>query len=75
MHDVLLLAQEATELPETGGSGFFTILLLAGGTLALWLMIRNTKKKANRHFMDRQQREADERRNDPDLARPDDDEG
>ncbi len=74
MHDVLLLAQEATDLPETGG-GFITLVLLAGGTVALWLMIRNTRNKANRYFMDRQQREEEERRNDPDLARPEEDHG
>ena len=75
MHDILLFAQEATDLPESGGAGFFTILLLAGGTIALWLMIRNTRNKANRHFTDRQQREEDERLNDPDLARPEEDHG
>ena len=75
MHNLLLFAQEATDATETAGAGFLTWLLLGGGTVALWLMIRNTRKKASRHFTDRQEREAEERLNDPDLARPADDDG
>lgn len=75
MHDVLLIAQQSTELPESGASGTFTFLLIAGGAVALWFMIRNTRRKAHRHFMDRQQREEEERRSDPDLAKPEEDHG
>ena len=75
MHNLLLFAQEATDATETASAGLLTWLLLGGGTVALWLMIRNTRKKANRHFTDRQEREAAERRDDPDLARPTEDDG
>lgn len=70
MHSLLLFAQEVTDPSGTSGTGFLTWILLGAGTFVLWLMIRNTRKKANRHFMERQEREDEERRNDPDLAKP-----
>lgn len=75
MHDALLFAQQSADLPESGSAGTFTFLLIAGGTVALWFMIRNTRRKAHRHFMDRERREEEERLNDPDLAKPEEDHG
>jgi hypothetical protein len=69
MHDVLLFAQ-TTNVSEGGGGNVFTWLLLAGGIVALWLMIRNTRKKAYRDDWERKQREEARRLNDPDLAEP-----
>jgi predicted LPLAT superfamily acyltransferase len=69
VHDALLFAQ-TTNLPEGGGGEVFTWLLLAGGIVALWLMIRNTRKKAYRDYWERKQRDEARRLNDPDMAKP-----
>jgi predicted LPLAT superfamily acyltransferase len=69
MQNALLLAQ-TTNLPEGGGGEVFTWLLLAGGIVALWLMIRNTRKKAYRDYWERKQRDEARRLNDPDMAKP-----
>jgi predicted LPLAT superfamily acyltransferase len=69
MQNALLFAQ-TTNLPEGGGGAVFTWLLLAGGIVALWLMIRNTRKKAYRDYWERKQRDEARRLNDPDMAKP-----
>jgi hypothetical protein len=74
MQNALLFAQ-TTNLPEGGGGAVFTWLLLAGGIVALWLMIRNTRKKAYRDYWERKQRDEARRLNDPDMAKPEDDHG
>ena len=74
MQNALLFAQ-TTNLPEGGGGAVFTWLLLAGGIVALWLMIRNTRKKAYRDYWERKQRDEARRLNDPDMAKPEEDHG
>lgn len=71
MHVLQIFAAEAN-LPEAGGGAWIVWVLLAVGIIALWLMIRNTRKKAYKDYWDRKQAEEERRLNDPDMKKPDD---
>ncbi len=71
MHVFEILATEAN-LPEAGGGAWVVWLLLAAGIVALWLLIRNTRRKAYKDYWDRKQAEEDRRANDPDMKKPQD---
>lgn len=70
MHVLQIFAAEAN-LPEAGGGAWIVWVLLAVGIIALWLMIRNTRKKAYKDYWDRKQAEEERRLNDPDMKKPD----
>ena len=74
MQDALRFAQTAN-LPDSGGGEIFIWLLLGGGIVALWLVIRNTRKKAYRDYWDRKRRDEARRLSDPDMAKPEEDHG
>ena len=71
MHVVHIVATEAN-LPEGGGGAWITWILIAAGIVALWLMIRNTRKKAYKDYWNRKRTEEERRLNDPDMKHPED---
>lgn len=71
MHVVHIVATEAN-LPEAGGGAWITWVLIAAGIVALWLMIRNTRKKAYKDYWNRKRAEEERRLNDPDMKHPED---
>jgi hypothetical protein len=52
MNEVHILAAEAN-LPTAGGGAWIVWVLIAVGIVALWLMIRNTRKKAYKDYWNR----------------------
>lgn len=65
-----VLAQELN-VPESSGGGEWVVwVLLAVGIVALYLMIKNTKKKAYQDYWDRRKAEEQRRLDDPDMAPP-----
>jgi hypothetical protein len=61
-----------TNLPDGSGGEWVVWVLMAGAIVALWLLIRNTRKRAYRDYWDRKRAEDERRRNDPDMKNPDD---
>jgi len=64
MHSVF--AQTGSALP----SGFAEViawLLVAAVIVGLYLVLRRTRINSRRHYMDRAEREEEQRRNDPDM--------
>jgi len=62
-----VLAQSGFSLPEAGGGEIVVWLILAAGIVGLFLIINRTRKRSYRSYMDRAQREADLKANDPDM--------
>jgi hypothetical protein len=71
MQALRILATEAN-LPEAGGGAWIVWVLIAVAIVALWLMIRNTRKKAYKDYWDRKRAEEERRLNDPDMKKPED---
>jgi hypothetical protein len=71
MNEVHILAAEAN-LPTAGGGAWIVWVLIAVGIVALWLMIRNTRKKAYKDYWNRKRAEEERRLNDPDRKKPED---
>jgi len=71
----ILHALVATE-PQGGlpGGGAETVIWVVLGAVlvGLYLLIRRTRRRSERAFMDARRREDQLRANDPDLRRPDD---
>jgi len=67
------IVAQSTELnlPEAGGGEIFIWVILAAVIVGLYLIITRTRKRSFRSYMDREQREADQRANDPDMKNPD----
>ncbi|VAW05334.1 hypothetical protein MNBD_ACTINO01-2487 [hydrothermal vent metagenome] len=66
MRYVAILAQTTeVSLPTSGGGEVVAWILLAGGIVGLFLIINRTQKRSYRHYMDRAQREAEMKANDP----------
>ncbi len=71
MRYVAILAQTTeVSLPTSGGGEVVAWILLAGGIVGLFLIINRTRKRSYRHYMDRTQREAELKANDPDMKPP-----
>ncbi len=72
---VAILAQTEINLTTSAGDELIATiiawLLLAGGIIGLFLIINRTRKRSYRHYMDRAQREAEMKANDPDMKQPD----
>ncbi len=68
---ISILGAEAN-LPDGSGGEWVVWVLMAAAIVALWLMIRNTRKKAYRDYWDRKRQEDERRRNDPDMKDPGD---
>ena len=62
-----VLAQSGFSLPEAGGGEIVVWLLLAAGIVGLFLVINRTRKRSYKSYMSRAEREAELRRNDPDM--------
>ncbi len=63
-----LFAQTSSPLP----SGFAEVivwLLVAAVIVGLYLVLRRTRIRSRRHYLDRAEREEQQRRNDPDMKR------
>jgi hypothetical protein len=72
---VAILAQAEVDLPTAVGDEFgawLVWLLLGAGIVGLFLIINRTRKRSYRHYMDKAEREAEMKTNDPDMKRPDD---
>ena len=61
-----LPAAIAGALPE-GGAEAVVWLLVAGVITGLYLLLRRTRTRSRQHYLDREQREEEMRRNDPDM--------
>jgi hypothetical protein len=71
MQALRILATEAN-LPEAGGGAWIVWVLIAVAIVALWLMIRNTRKRAYKDYWDRKRADEERRLNDPDMKKPED---
>jgi heme exporter protein D len=67
-----VLAQSTElNLPEAGGGEIIVWVILAVVIVALYVIITRTRKRSYRSYMDREQREAEMRANDPDMRQED----
>ena len=71
MLHVAILAQTEVNLPTSSGQEIVAWLLMAGGIVGLFLIINRTRKRSYRHYMNRAEREAELKANDPDMKRSD----
>ncbi|MEN8114312.1 MAG: hypothetical protein ABFS21_07980 [Actinomycetota bacterium] len=62
----VLLAVFGLALPD-GGAEAVVSLLVAAVIAGLYFVIRRTRIKSRDHYLDRAQREEEQRRNDPDM--------
>lgn len=62
----LVLAQTGSSLPK-GGVEAVVWLLVASVIVGLYLIIRRTRIKTRRHYLDQQKHQEENRRNDPDM--------
>jgi len=67
-----MLAQATPDVAEAGGGAVIFWLIGAGVILALWFVVSRTRKRSYNEYWERRRREQDRRRNDPDMASPDD---
>lgn len=61
-----LFAQTGSPLPS-GGAEAVIWVLVAAVIVGLYLVVRHTRIKSRRHYLDRVRREEEMRRNDPDM--------
>ncbi|MCB1246815.1 MAG: hypothetical protein KDB69_06100, partial [Acidimicrobiia bacterium] len=67
---VAQVVAQLVDTPESTGSGEWIVwILLGAGIVALWLLIRNTRKRAYRDYWERRKREEERRKNDPDMRK------
>lgn len=64
-----LFAQTGSPLPS-GGAEAVIWVLVAAVIVGLYLVVRHTRIKSRRHYLDRARREEAIRRNDPDMKDP-----
>lgn len=64
MHSVF--AQTGSALPN-GFAEVIVWLLVAAVIVGLYLVLRRTRINSRRHYLDRAEREEEQRRNDPDM--------
>lgn len=64
-----LFAQTGSSLPS-GGAEAVIWVLVAAVIVGLYLVVRRTRIKSRRHYLDRVKREEEVRRNDPDMKDP-----
>ena len=65
-----VLAQSTElNLPEAGGGEIILWLILAAVIVGLYIVITRTRRRSYRSYMDREQREAELRANDPDMKK------
>ncbi len=70
MLPVLVAAEPQGSLP--GGGAETVVWVVVGAVLVgLYLLLRRTRRRSERAFMDARRREEQLRANDPDLRRPD----
>ena len=62
-----VLAQSGFSLPEAGGGEVVVWVILAAGIVGLFLVINRTRKRSYQSYMDRAEREAEMKANDPDM--------
>jgi hypothetical protein len=67
-----MFAQATPDVAEAGGGAVIFWLIGAGVILALWFVVSRTRKRSYNEYWERRRREQDRRRNDPDMASPDD---
>jgi len=67
-----LLAQESSTIPEPGCGAILVWILLGTGIAALYVVITRTRRRSERDYLSRADRDADLKANDPDLKQPDD---
>lgn len=72
MFTASLLAQESSVIPEAGSGAILVWLLLGTGIVALYVVITRTRRRSERDYLSRADRDAELKANDPDLKRPDD---
>jgi heme exporter protein D len=60
------IAQTTTNLPA-GGAETIVWLLVAAVIVGLYLVVRRTRNASRRDYLDRQRREKEMRKNDPDM--------
>lgn len=65
-----LLAQESSTIPEAGSGAILVWLLLGAGIVALYVVITRTRRRSERDYLSRADREAKLKANDPDLKHP-----
>lgn len=68
-----MIAQVA-DLPEAGSGGIIFWLIGAVVIVGLFLVISRTRKRSYDAYWERKRREEQQRLDDPDMARPSDDE-
>ena len=61
-----VFAQTDSSLPS-GGAEAIVWVLVAALIVGLYLIIRRTRIKSRKHYLDRAQRETEMRKNDPDM--------
>ena len=63
-----VLAQSTgLNLPDTGGGEIVVWVILAAVIVGLYIVITKTRKRSYREYMSRADREAEAKRNDPDM--------
>ncbi len=73
-HLLAVTVAQELNLPDGGGLSIVVWLIGAGIILGLWFVISRTRKRNYDAYWERRRREAERRANDPDMARPDDEE-
>jgi hypothetical protein len=63
---LLVIAQTGSSLPSDGAETLVW-LIVASVIVGLYLVIRRTRIKSRRHYLDRQERQDEMRRIDPDM--------
>lgn len=69
------IVAQIIETPDGGGGAWFLWILSLAVLVGLWFLLARTRRRTYDAYWDRKRREEELRANDPDMARPDEDQG